>query len=284
MEYLAARYIVEKLGDPLYLEEYFENRDFPAGLYKLALKCLAEFESFIDRQYRRKQLSLLHRNMEKQVAKNWDAVDWLYKYLKDILLSKDKNKLEESSATFNTMAKLSRPDFLQKYLEYHVFSAGDSEILSLRQSLLNQLVKREVVENWYTGNRQKEEGEFVVEESLLTLDSKGYHPEDKNFKYYRKYSGKELTGFLGSPNLKHSGGVTCVAVSPDGKYIVSGSYDHTLKLWDRETGACIKTIPLLWIPLEIKAHPTNPGIFATASANGTVTFFDFREILRISKK
>jgi WD40 repeat protein/predicted AAA+ superfamily ATPase len=288
MEYLAARYVVEKLGDPLYLEKYFENRDFPAGmkekgrlffesetlpiavgsgiqngaqilrfirerigeekekeaaagLYKLAMKCLAEFESFIDRQYQRKQLSLLHRNMEKQVAKNWDAVDWLYKYLKDLLLSKDKNKLEESSAAFNTMAKLSRPDFLQKYLEYHVFSTGDSEIVSLRESLLFQLVKREVVENWLSGNRQKEEGEFAVEESLLTLDSEEYNPEDKNFKYYQKYSGKELTGFLGSPNLKHSDGVNCVAVSPDGKYIVSGSSDHTVKLWERTSGKEVRT-------------------------------------------
>ncbi len=288
MEYMAARYIVEKLGDPLYLEKYFENRDFPAvmrekgrlffesetlpiavgsgiqngvqilrfirerieeekeketaaGLYNLALKCLAEFESFIDRQYQRKQLSLLHRNMEKQIVKNWDAVDWLYKYLKDLLLSKDKNKLEESSAAFNTIAKLTRPDFLQQYLDYEIFSTGDSEIVSLRESLLFQLVKREVVENWFTGNRQKEEGEFAVEESLLTLDSKEYNPEDKNFKYYQKYSGKELTGFLGSPNLKHSGPVTCVAVSPDGKYIVSGSHDSTVKLWERSSGKEVRT-------------------------------------------
>ncbi|NIM16245.1 MAG: hypothetical protein GTO45_29980 [Candidatus Aminicenantes bacterium] len=67
--------------------------------------------------------------------------------------------------------------------------------------------------------------------------------------------------------------------SPDASQVISGSDDYILKLWDIETGQCIKTIELLWIPLEIKAHPTKPGIFATANANGTVTFFDFREII-----
>ena len=30
----------------------------------------------------------------------------------------------------------------------------------------------------------------------------------------------------------HSGVITSVAYSPDGKTIVSGSYDKTLKVWD----------------------------------------------------
>ena len=39
----------------------------------------------------------------------------------------------------------------------------------------------------------------------------------------------------------HSGPVYSVAFSPDGKTIVSGSYDKTLKVWD--AGACA-LIPL----------------------------------------
>ncbi|MBI4618041.1 MAG: hypothetical protein HY720_30840, partial [Planctomycetes bacterium] len=43
-------------------------------------------------------------------------------------------------------------------------------------------------------------------------------------------------GLLGDRRLRHAGAVGCVAVSPDGKWIVSGSWDTTLKVWDTETG------------------------------------------------
>jgi WD40 repeat protein len=33
----------------------------------------------------------------------------------------------------------------------------------------------------------------------------------------------------------HSGPVYSVAYSPDGKHIVSGSYDNTVKVWDAQT-------------------------------------------------
>ena len=35
----------------------------------------------------------------------------------------------------------------------------------------------------------------------------------------------------------HSGRVTSVAFSPDGKTIVSGSYDKTIKVWDAGVSA-----------------------------------------------
>ncbi|KAG9025389.1 hypothetical protein FRB95_010230, partial [Tulasnella sp. JGI-2019a] len=38
---------------------------------------------------------------------------------------------------------------------------------------------------------------------------------------------------------KHSRSVSCIAMSPDGMTIVSGSYDKTLCLWDAKTGAAI---------------------------------------------
>ncbi|UCH92926.1 MAG: hypothetical protein JSV88_21895, partial [Candidatus Aminicenantes bacterium] len=252
-----------------------------APLYNLALKCLAEFESFIDRQYRRKRLEMLHRDMEAEIEAHWDAVDWVYRYLRDEVLSGDKDRLKVLRESFENISRLSRPVFLERYLGYDKFFEGDSEIVGMREELLLKIMKRDVVDQWLAAHRLAGEKEFEKEGELLTLDFAGYHPEDKNFKYYREYTGEVLIGFLGSPNLKHSDIVTCVDVSPDGKWILSGSYDHTLKLWDINTGTCIKTIPLLWIPVEIKPHPDHPGLFATANANCTVTFFDFREILNL---
>ena len=34
----------------------------------------------------------------------------------------------------------------------------------------------------------------------------------------------------------HSAAVNSVAYSPDGKHIVSGSWDNTVKVWDSQTG------------------------------------------------
>ena len=39
--------------------------------------------------------------------------------------------------------------------------------------------------------------------------------------------------------MEHSNSVISVAASPDGKYLASGSWDHTVIIWDAESGACM---------------------------------------------
>jgi WD40 repeat protein len=40
----------------------------------------------------------------------------------------------------------------------------------------------------------------------------------------------------------HSNKVTSVAYSPDGKHIVSGSFDSTVKIWDAQSGKEVRVV------------------------------------------
>ena len=51
-----------------------------------------------------------------------------------------------------------------------------------------------------------------------------------------------FTGPIEKTLYGHSGFVTSVAFSPDGKKIVSGSYDRTVRIWDAVTGVMEKTL------------------------------------------
>src|SRR5262249_41138224 len=50
------------------------------------------------------------------------------------------------------------------------------------------------------------------------------------------WSGGERTPALLRPLTGHTGEVTSVAFSADGRHIVSGSRDQTVKVWDARTG------------------------------------------------
>src|SRR5262249_14300723 len=52
----------------------------------------------------------------------------------------------------------------------------------------------------------------------------------------------ELLRSLGGPD-GHTKAVSALAFSSDGKQLISGSHDTTIKLWDLETGHVLKTFP-----------------------------------------
>jgi WD40 repeat protein len=53
---------------------------------------------------------------------------------------------------------------------------------------------------------------------------------------YETLRGKEILAFA----VKHARPITCLALSPDGKRLVTGSEDHTIRLWNTTTGKQVR--------------------------------------------
>jgi len=65
----------------------------------------------------------------------------------------------------------------------------------------------------------------------------------KNILKNNRQSLTKLTSHLNFHlNIGHANSVTSLAITPDGKHIVSGSLDRTIKIWDMKSGECINTL------------------------------------------
>ncbi len=222
-------------------------------LYEPGIKCLAEVEWQITKMSQALRIESLKKNLQDIISKNRPACDWLYEHLKTVVLTPGKDLIEENLRRFDGFIRLSRDTLREEYLDYREFNHGDSQLVDLRKQLLYRLVQKEVVDQWLAAHREVklpgpppgriEAGIAPIDLGRVwQLDTKEYHPEDKNFKYYQQVIGKELVGFFGSPNMRHFGTVWGCAYSPDGKTFVSASQDGTLKLWDAETGKEMRTL------------------------------------------
>ena len=82
----------------------------------------------------------------------------------------------------------------------------------------------------------------------------------------------------------HSNIVVTVAFSADGKYIVSGSYDRTVRMWDAETGDPVGE-PLIGHsdPVECVAFSGDTCI-KSASLDGTVRIWDVEMLGQVEEK
>jgi hypothetical protein len=82
-------------------------------------------------------------------------------------------------------------------------------------------------------------------------------------------TGKNLLTLKG-----HTESVSSVAISPDGRRIVSGSNDRTLKIWDADTGQDLLSLKgHTWVVSSVAFSPDGQRI-ATASLDNTISVWD----------
>ncbi|MCZ6572509.1 MAG: serine/threonine protein kinase, partial [Planctomycetota bacterium] len=61
--------------------------------------------------------------------------------------------------------------------------------------------------------------------------------EDSTGRIWNAFNGQPVATLAG-----HEASVTSIACTPDRKYVVSGSDDHTVRIWDTQTGKCLKVL------------------------------------------
>jgi WD40 repeat protein len=78
----------------------------------------------------------------------------------------------------------------------------------------------------------------------------------------------------------HSKPVTCLAFSPDGSRLVSGSWEKVLKLWDASTGKCVGTLKGNADRISCVAMSPDGSRVASGASDGAVLIWDMPSAVR----
>ena len=96
--------------------------------------------------------------------------------------------------------------------------------------------------------------------------------EDRHIRFYDNNSGK-----LAHSMVAHLDAVTCLAVDPNGLYLLSGSHDCSIRLWNLESKTCVQEITSHRKKFDesifdVAFHPSKPFI-ASAGADALAKVF-----------
>ncbi len=150
---------------------------------------------------------------------------------------------------------------------------AQKELAQWLDQLAPQLREKGVYQLLATTKPRSKEQELILPAVELSAHVLRKHPEELAFQlqgrlrsWYKRYPRLRVVEQLPSrqpvhlrprwPSLDQAGGplvrtlqghegwICCVAISPDGRYVISGSSDNTLKIWELSTGRLLATFSL----------------------------------------
>ncbi|KAJ3003651.1 UNVERIFIED_CONTAM: hypothetical protein HDU68_005576, partial [Siphonaria sp. JEL0065] len=127
-------------------------------------------------------------------------------------------------------------------------------------------IPKNLIHTWTGHTKGVNQIKFLPQTAHLLLSAS----MDSKVKLWDVYNERRcLRTFMG-----HSKAVKAIDFSKDGKRFLSCSYDKWIKLWDTETGQCIRSFSTRRIPNCVSFNPGKQNIFLTGCADKKVYQFD----------
>ncbi len=239
----------------------------------LPFRCLAETEASEASSLSLLKIKRQVKAERNRIARGKEAKKWVYMGIKNSMAKSSGQALEDVKKAFIPFIPLRRDTLVEEYLK--IKAPGD--VSRAQYEFLKVIVDEEII-GAFERRKPAEERPVEVRRDIETATPapipREYSPDDNNIAYYRNFTGDTLTGFYGSPNLRHSGTITGAVFSPDGKTILSASFDHTLKLWDTATGREIKALRGHTRPVTSAAFSPDGKAILSASEDKTLKLWN----------
>jgi len=101
--------------------------------------------------------------------------------------------------------------------------------------------------------------------------------ENNLFKYLHLFDVEMFKKlFLKNSLQGHNDSIFSIAISSDNKFIISGSYDKTIKIWDVQTGECLKILKGHNGRIESIAISSDNKFIVSGSGDGTIKIWDVK--------